>query len=344
MKNQFISQHMPRHPLHQLRSLFIVLAAATLFAFSPGAMPKPRHFTFYTLQPGVYAAIANPDGHAISNAGIVDMGSYLLVFDAFMTPHAAREMRNMAEAFCGKPVRYLINSHWHNDHTGGNQVFGDATILGTEEIRMAMREKLPDEVNSYPGFAPQTARTMAEMDIRNFNTFDSLEHILWLSYFSGIAESMDSLRITMADSIIKLPFTLESESRRVLFLHAGNGHTTGDLVMWLPAEQILFAGDLVFSGYHPWLGDGDSESLISGLNSLEQLKPKQVVPGHGPIGGPESIQTMRAYVDSVRSIANNARRLGLPADSLNTLPVPEPFGEWHLKRFFTPNIRLSYSK
>ncbi|MFM9007481.1 MAG: MBL fold metallo-hydrolase, partial [Bacteroidota bacterium] len=148
--------------LRTLGFLSIALVAATLFAFSPGAMPKPRHFTFYTLHPGVYAAVANPDGHAISNAGIVDMGSYLLVFDAFMTPHAARELRNMAEAFCGKPVRYLINSHWHNDHSGGNQVFDDITILGTEEIRMAMREKLPDEVNSYPGFVPQTLRTMLE--------------------------------------------------------------------------------------------------------------------------------------------------------------------------------------
>lgn len=344
MTNQSTPQNMSKHTFRQLRSLITILAAATLLAFSPGAMPKPRHFTFYTLQPGIYAAIANPDGHAISNAGIIDMGSYLLVFDAFMTPHAARELRNMAEEFCGKPVRYLINSHWHNDHTGGNQVFDDATILGTEEVRMAMREKLPDEVNSYPGFAPQTARTMSETDIRGFNAFDSLEHILWRSYFSGIAESMDSLRITMADSIIKLPFTLEGESRRVQFLQAGNGHTTGDLFMWLPAERILFAGDLVFSGHHPWLGDGDTEALLSALNSLEQLKPNQVVPGHGPIGGPESILTMRAYVDSIRTLAKNARSRGIPADSLGNLPVPEPFREWHLKRFFAPNLRLSYSK
>lgn len=324
--------------------LVIVLLSATILAFAPGAMPKPRHFTFYTLQPGVYAAIANPEGYAISNAGIVDMGSYLLVFDAFMTPQAARELRNMAEEFCGKPVRYLINSHWHNDHTGGNQVFDDVTILGTEEIRMAMREKLPDEINSYPGFAPQTARTMSETDIRGFNTFDSLEHILWLSYFSGIAESMDQLKITTADSIIKLPFTLQGEARRVQFLEAGNGHTTGDLVMWLPDEQILFAGDLVFNGYHPWLGDGDTEALQRALNSLEQRYPKQVVPGHGPISGPESIQTMRAYVDSIQLLAINARKQGIPADSLGKIPVPEAFRNWHLKRFFTPNLRLSYSK
>ncbi|MFM9056105.1 MAG: hypothetical protein ACKOQY_05375, partial [Bacteroidota bacterium] len=72
--------------------------------------------------------------------------------------------------------------------------------------------------------------------------------------------------------------------------------------------------------------------------------PRQIVPGHGPIGGPESIGMMRAYVDSVRTLAVSARKLGIPADSLGKLPVPEPFREWHLKRFFTPNLRLSYSR
>ncbi|MEQ6389345.1 MBL fold metallo-hydrolase [Bacillaceae bacterium S4-13-58] len=98
-------------------------------------MTKPiietEFFNLYGMAEGVYAAVIKPGCGAWSNSGIVDLGDDLLVFDAFSTPTAARELRIQAEKLTGKKVKYLINSHYHGDHTFGNQAFKDTTMLST---------------------------------------------------------------------------------------------------------------------------------------------------------------------------------------------------------------------
>lgn len=80
-----------------------------------------EYFTLKKMANGVFAAIAKPGNGAWSNAGVVDLGSELLVFDAFNTPSAAQELKIQAEILTGKKVKYLINSHYHGDHIFGNQ-------------------------------------------------------------------------------------------------------------------------------------------------------------------------------------------------------------------------------
>jgi glyoxylase-like metal-dependent hydrolase (beta-lactamase superfamily II) len=261
-----------------------------------------------------------------------------------MTPHAAQELRTTVGSVCGKPVRYLVNSHWHNDHTGGNQVFADATIMGTEPIRMGMREKLPDEINSYPGFAPQAFQALQQTDRKGFSSFDSVEYRLWYSYFGGLVEAMDEIRLTLPDSTITTPCTLKGDHRTVVLLNPGDGHTSGDLVLWLPKEKILFSGDLVFNENHPWLGDGNVDTLLKALQAIEKLQPEQIVPGHGAVCGSEAIEKMSQYIQVLRREAMASRDKKIPADSLKNLPIPEAFSQWHLQRFYSANLRLIFSE
>jgi glyoxylase-like metal-dependent hydrolase (beta-lactamase superfamily II) len=323
--------------------LITIGISVLLVGFVGNKYTQPTHFTLQTLEPGIYAAIAKADGHAICNAGVIDMGNYLLVFDAFMTPNAARELRTIVESTCGKPVRYLVNSHWHNDHTGGNQVFADVKILGTEAIRMGMHEKLPDEINSYPGFAPQAYQALLSTDTKGFSSFDSVEHRLWCSYFGGLVEAMDNLRLTLPDSTITTPCTLKGDRRTLVLLNPGSGHTSGDLVLWLPREKILFSGDLIFNENHPWLGDGNVDTLLKALQAIEKLQPERIIPGHGPVCGPEATGKMRLYIETLRNEATAASNKKISADSLKNLPIPEAFRQWHLQRFYTSNLRLIYS-
>jgi len=102
---------------------------------------KSEHFTLEQLVDGVYAAIASPGGKAFSNGGIVDLGDQTLVFDAFETPAAAGDLRSAAEQLTGRPVTYLIISHCHADHWGGNQAFAPETAIITTH---AIRQEMPD--------------------------------------------------------------------------------------------------------------------------------------------------------------------------------------------------------
>ena len=91
-----------------------------------------RHFTLRQLADGVYAAIHQERGWAVSNAGLVDLGGETLLFDTFMTPAAAQELRQVAEELMQQPVTYVVNSHYHNDHIWGNQVFrANTEIIST---------------------------------------------------------------------------------------------------------------------------------------------------------------------------------------------------------------------
>ncbi|WP_407269805.1 MBL fold metallo-hydrolase [Radiobacillus sp. PE A8.2] len=96
---------------------------------------ETEFFTLRQLGDGVYAAIAKPGQGAWSNAGFVDLGEELLVFDAFSTISAAQSLKQIAEKLTSKKVKYLINSHYHGDHVFGNQVFIDAVIVSTALTR-----------------------------------------------------------------------------------------------------------------------------------------------------------------------------------------------------------------
>src|SRR5512147_122812 len=86
-------------------------------------LPESEHFTYHELADGVWAAIIKPFGLAASNSGIVDLGDCTLIFDTTFSPASAVELRATAERLTGRPVSYVLNSHWHQDHVFGNAIF-----------------------------------------------------------------------------------------------------------------------------------------------------------------------------------------------------------------------------
>src|SRR5262245_53696271 len=116
-------------------------------------LPASPYFRLEPLAPGVYTACAIPGTGAWGNAGIVDLGDATLVFDTFLTPRAARDLRATAEQITGRSVTYVVNSHYHMDHIHGNQVFTGALVLATTRTRELMAERgarLVAEVKAHP--------------------------------------------------------------------------------------------------------------------------------------------------------------------------------------------------
>lgn len=98
-----------------------------------------EHFTLQRVANGVYAAVSMPGTGSAANAGIVDLGDRALIFDTFHTSEAAQDLRSAAEYATGKPVAYVVNSHWHRDHVNGNKVFaGEAEIISSKKTSQLM--------------------------------------------------------------------------------------------------------------------------------------------------------------------------------------------------------------
>ena len=112
------------------------------------------HFSIHTLADGIHAAIHKEGGAAYSNSGIIDLGDSTLVFDTFDMAVAAKELLVAAEELTKRSPAWVVNSHKHGDHWGGNQVFaGQAVILATHQTRAGMLdwgEELMD-LSAYPG-------------------------------------------------------------------------------------------------------------------------------------------------------------------------------------------------
>jgi glyoxylase-like metal-dependent hydrolase (beta-lactamase superfamily II) len=115
----------------------------------PSRLPESKHFQIELLADGVYAAVASEQGYAICNAGVIDIGDRTILFDTFISPEAARDLLKVAEQLTSHKITHVVNSHGHNDHIRGNQVFGsDVDIFSTVKTREAIARNEPEEIKS----------------------------------------------------------------------------------------------------------------------------------------------------------------------------------------------------
>ena len=227
---------------------------------------------------GVFGYI-QPDGTWwINNTGFLVGSRGVTSVDACSTERRTRAYLDAIAKTSPHPVRTLINTHHHGDHTHGNYLFADATIVAHERCR--------DEVLASG-----------------------------LPHFPGLFDEVDWGDIQLAPPFLTYQdkVTLYVDDLRCEVRHVGvPAHTTNDSVVWLPDRSVLFSGDLIFNGGTPFLLMG---SIAGAIEALEQvvrpLAPTTIVPGHGDVCGPEKIDDVLGYLRFVQGVALKARDAGL---------------------------------
>lgn len=290
-----------------------------------------KHFTLEKIGHGVYAAIHRESGAAIGNAGIIDLGDSTLVFDTFISPAAAKDLRQAAENLTAKPVTYVFNSHYHNDHIRGNQEFTDAQIISTvktlELLRTdGMQELAWDQANA----AKQYQQYQAKFE----NSQEQAERekiVFWMDYYRVLAESLAGLRICEPQHTFEDHMALSGSTRSVELLCYGGGHTGSDGFLYIPDAGVLFLSDLLFVGCHPFLADGHPENWMAILERIKSLDAELLVPGHGPVG---SKQDLDFVIDYIQMTADAARHI----TAEETPQLPPPFDTWLFDQFFQINL------
>ena len=322
------------------------LPVAFLFCLLSGSAQNERslHFTIEKLADGVYAAIATNGGFAICNAGIIDLGGQTLVFDPFMTPEAAVDLRQLAEKLTGHKVTYVVNSHFHNDHIGGNQVFEDAVLISTERTRELILQYQPVEIAEVKTSARPALEKMLQRNREAKDPHEVEESRIWKGYYEALVRSADTLRTVAPAVTFAKRLEMHGSRRHVLLLCYGEGHTESDLFLYLPEEKIAFLGDLLFVGDQPWVGDGNTASWTNYLDSIKQLKAEVLVPGHGPVGNYTHLDSMKLYFRHLHDRARAYHSIHkLPQDD-GTMQAPAPFNSWHLDNFYKPNVIAVYNR
>ncbi len=275
---------------HRIQAILISLVACLFldlpFLTVSFAQEKP---VFEKLDKGVYAFIG-VKGNA--NAGFILTDEGVIVVDSQMNEDLAKEMLAEIRRHSSLPILYVINTHYHGDHTFANHVFSP------------------------------TQGIIAHENTLKFLQEHGTEHLQQFERLYG-PEQSKGIKITLPTKTIQDQLTLTFKDRTVQILYLGLGHTNSDLVVYLPQEKILFSGDLVYIGRLPWLGDGNTRQWLKTLEKLKALDFKTVAPGHGKVGDRQAVQRFEVYLTDLRVAVLTAMLHGASLDEMKqTIRLP----------------------
>jgi glyoxylase-like metal-dependent hydrolase (beta-lactamase superfamily II) len=289
-------------------------------------MASSAHFTLHELAPGIHAAVMRPGGAAVSNAAIIDLGDRTLVVDTFQTLGAAEDLLAEARRLTGRGAAVVINSHWHDDHVGGNQVFEGAEIIATPRtVELVAQRATPPEQ-----YAAELDGYVAALREGIAGAGDDDERARYQSALvtaETLVREAPRFRLTLPVPMREEALEFVGTERDAEVLTYGAGHTESDAFVYLPAEGIVVAGDLLWVDAHPRTQDGDPAAWAAALDRMAALGPQVIVPGHGDVGGPHHLAGMAAYLREVDDMVA-ALRADPEADPSERFAPPEGSEAW----------------
>jgi glyoxylase-like metal-dependent hydrolase (beta-lactamase superfamily II) len=263
-----------------------------------GAGGGDARFEVKKVAEGVWVAVAAPAYKVNCNTAIIEDGDGVMVVDTHSKPSAARVIVDMLRELTPKPVRYVVNTHFHWDHWHGNEVYPaaypGAEIVSNQITREAMVKKglkrIQDHVRGVPA---EIARLREELVSAPPARRDRLEADLRLAR-AYLAE-VTALKPALPTLAFERTMKLYRRDREIHLLHLGRAHTEGDVFVYLPKEKVVVTGDAVI-GWTPFMGDGYPEDWVGTLDRLAQLDFTHIVMGHGEVVGRDWLATFRGYV------------------------------------------------
>jgi glyoxylase-like metal-dependent hydrolase (beta-lactamase superfamily II) len=270
----------------------------------------------------VYACEQAERGLGWSNSGLVAAGGGLVV-DTLYDLALTREMNELyAEVHPAAPTR-LVNTHHNGDHCWGNQLFPDAEIIA--------HRGCADRFSAFTPAGAEAIRTMV----------DPPEHLRDLQEEMAPFSFADIV-LTPPTRVIDGDLVLDLDGLRVDLLHVGPAHTEGDLIVHVPDEGVVLAGDVLFHRCAPIGWEGSTERWIAALRRIEDLAPEHVIPGHGPVCGVTEVRGARTYLEDVRKSATSAWHQGLGVlDACERIDLA-PYAGWDEPWRLAANVHRVY--
>ncbi len=225
---------------------------------------------------GAFAYVQEGGGMCVSNAGLIVGPDSCIAIDAMFAPSMTQAFQKEIARVTDKPVRLLINSHHHIDHTLGNALFPEARIISHVNAR-------------------------AEQIRTGLTPLERLKQVI-----PDLVAETEGIELRLPDVTFEGSLTLHLGDREIRLEHLGRGHTIGDIIVLLPDEGIMYAGDLAFHRVTPLAYEGHIEDWLAVCYRIKDRSPKTIVPGHGPVGDLKEFSKMSAYLATIRQQAKAA--------------------------------------
>lgn len=290
-----------------------------------------KHFKLEKISNSSFAAIAKEGGGAVANAGFVDLGDKVIVFDTFNTQQASEDLKLVAEKITNRPVSWVVNSHWHGDHIRGNQTFKDTIIISSEisysKIRDVHPSRFSKQKNDIQGLNYYIQSLKEQLHQTNDPTIQ-----YQIDSLNELKESLPTLELVLPNQTFNNEITLQGTKRSAKLFTLGGGHSFCDVMLYIPDEKVIFMGDLLFVNCHPtFFEESDPVKWSNILKKVERLDIDVAVPGHGPTGTKENISKIFNYISELTSIAEKS-------DQNEDIEIPEIYKDWSSPEIYQQNI------
>ena len=317
------------------RCLLLWLAVAPCIA---AAAPYPYGYERVKVAEGIYAFIDTPGHAVVSGTTIAVIGDEsVAIIDTGHHPRLTRRMIDEIRALTPKPVAFVVNTHWHNDHVSGNGIYVEA-FPGAKVVAHAFTsEILERDVRAFQGpncapFLRAQSKGLREMlasgtapdgapltDARRKRLQGFLDDA------DAAIEECGEFRFRGADLTFTDRLTLRLGGRTVELMHLGRANTGGDIVAWIPDAKVLAAGDLVVHPF-PFATQSYISEWAAVLRKVEAMPFEAMIPGHGPVMRDRKyLRDVAEALESIMAQARAAYRPGMTADDLRKHVDLKPF-------------------
>ncbi len=254
----------------KVKTAVLIVAALSIFPVQ-SAMAQTKA-ELKKITDSVYSYVGVPSGTPgnvfAANAGIIIGKNAVLAVDTLTSAKEAEAFMADIQKITDKPVRYVVNTHYHLDHTLVNSFFADrgAHIISHVKCRDAIAAG-------------------GEKILENPAMFD-LPPDFW-----------KETRIAVPDMAFDREMIVDLGDLTVKLIHTGaKSHTAGSIMVHVPEQDVLFAGDILFTDFHPYLGEGDLPGWQTNLDCIRAMNVKNIIPGHGPLSADKDLEDMKNYL------------------------------------------------
>ena len=266
------------------------------------------------IAPNVFAHIHSGVGWDICNSGFIIGDDGVLVIDAMMVASQVRPYLEKIRKVTDKPIRYLVNTHHHVDHSFGNQFY------------------LPTEVVSHRGC--RESMITAGADVESLSRRYPQYRDDW------VQSRLTPASITYEDKMI-----VHLGDRVIELLHPGPAHTFGDTLVYLPREKVLFTGDVAFQYLTPLARDGHVSNWIKVTNGiLKDVNATTLVMGHGPVSGKEAVSWTLKYLRLVKRVSKSHFDQGASVEDASRAVRLGEYADWVDPERVMVNVQRLYQE
>jgi cyclase len=270
----------------------------------------------------LFAAFIRPEQGA--NVGLVHTAKGMILIDTTSYP-SEMEALFEAEGINKQEVQMLINTHFHSDHTWGNQLFS-CPILAQRLCRQRMQSSLKNEWRS----------EVIQAYITDLEKTDPKKA-------EAVRQNVKGLQIKLPDQVFDDHYHGELGGVKYEVIHMG-GHTPDSSIVWIPEKKVLYASDLIFQGRYPYIFDADIPAWIGALSRLLEFEAEVIIPGHGERCGEAEINTLQNYLEVSWQLVMEHVIGGHSIDEAASDRAFPVFPGEKYERLHKDNIRAMYKK